>query len=51
LDALDCLGNERFFGHETNQLMLGVAAAGERGARASDGCQLDEISTIHGVLT
>ena len=31
--------------------MLGVAAAGERGAGAGDGRQLDEISTIHGVST
>jgi hypothetical protein len=31
--------------------MFRVAAAGERGARAGYGCQLDEISTIHGVST
>ena len=33
--------------HEANELMLGVAAGGERGARAGDSGQLDEVPAVH----
>ena len=49
-DARFPFGNARHelvVGHEANQLVLGVAAAGERRAGAGDGRQLDEGPSVH----
>ena len=42
-------GNEIVVRHEADQLVLRVAAAGERCARAGDGRELDEVSALHAV--
>ena len=39
--------HELFVRHEANELVLGTAAARERGARAGDRRELDEIASIH----
>jgi hypothetical protein len=40
-------GHELVFRNEADQLKLGIAAARERGARAGNRGQLDEISSLH----